>query len=207
MPLIKDGRPAIDPWTALDDGVEPAPGAPVIVSLERWRADRDALIARDGPLGLRLASGQTPAEVAGDLSRFALVALEFPKFSDGRAFSYARLLRERYGFAGEVRAVGEVLHDQLLFMHRCGFDAFEIASEDAVERWLDALGEVSVWYQPTGDGRPVALSLRQRRQAARAANGAANGKARANREGSDRLVPAVARAAGAERRLSGCWAC
>ena len=94
------------------------------------------------------------------------MALEFPKFGDGRAFSYARLLRERYGFTGEVRAVGEVLYDQLVFMHRCGFDAFEIAADDAAGRWLQALGEISVWYQPTADGRPSAMSLRQRRLAA-----------------------------------------
>ncbi len=209
MPLIKDGRLTEDPWTVLDDGAPAGAGAAVIVGLERWRAEREALIAREGPLGLRLRSDQSPAEVARDLSHFALVALEFPKFSDGRAFSYARLLRERYGFTGEVRAIGEVLHDQLVFMHRCGFDAFEIAAEDALDRWLAALGEISVWYQPTGDGRPVALSLRQRRQAARA--GVANGNGRAapdEKDDEDRLPPAAAaaRIIRPVRRLSGGWA-
>ena len=84
------------------------------------------------------------------------------KFNDGRAFSYARLLRERYGFQGEVRAVGEVLRDLLLYMHRCGFDAFEIDRQDAVERWQAALAEVSVWYQPTADGRSFTLRQRAR---------------------------------------------
>ena len=209
MPLIKDGRLAEDSWTVLDDDAPAAAGAPVIVGLERWRDERAALIAREGPLGLRLRSDQSPAEVAGDLTHFALVALEFPKFGDGRAFSYARLLRERYGFAGEVRAVGEVLHDQLVFMHRCGFDAFEIAAEDALDRWLAALGEISVWYQPTGDGRPVALSLRQRRQAARAGAAKGNGRWGSDEEDDeDRLPPAAAaaRIIRPVRRMPGGWA-
>ena len=176
MPLIKDGGLHEDFWTYLDgeDGVLPGPAVgpvvdgPVIVGLDRWRAEREALIGRNTALGLRLKSDQSPALVAEDLHRFAVIALEFPRFGDGRAYSYARLLRERYGYQGEVRAVGDVLRDQLLFMHRCGFDAFEIAApddHDALERWRAALGELSVWYQPTADGRPQAMSLRQRRLA------------------------------------------
>lgn len=171
MPLVKDGRVAEDPWIDLEDGAEAASGVPVIVSLERWQADRAHLVERSGRLGLRLKGDQSPALAAEDLPRFDLVALEFPKFNDGRAFSYARLLRERYGFGGEVRAVGEVLRDQLLFMHRCGFNAFEIAAEDALDRWLQAMSEISVWYQPTADGRPFATSLRQRRLAVRRERG------------------------------------
>ena len=166
MSLIKDGRLAEDPWTTLADEAETIPDGAVIVSLERWQAGREALLGRNAPLGLRLRSDQSPAQLVDDLPRFALVALEFPKFGDGRAYSYARLLRERYGYQGEVRAVGDVLRDQLVFMHRCGFDAFEIAADDAADRWLQALGEISVWYQPTADGRPSATSLRQRRLAA-----------------------------------------
>jgi uncharacterized protein (DUF934 family) len=97
-----------------------------------------------------------------------VVALEFPKFSDGRAFSYARLLRERYGYQGEVRAVGEVLRDLLLYMHRCGFNAYQVDRDDAGERWQAALEEMSVWYQPTADGRPFALRQRARAGAAKA---------------------------------------
>jgi len=162
MPLIKDGRVADDPWVRLGDEERPDAGASVIVSLERWQAERETLVGRNAPLGLWLRSDQSPAEVAEDLKYFSLVALEFPKFGDGRAFSYARLLRERFGFEGEVRAVGEVLRDLLLYMHRCGFDAFEIARDDAVERWQAALEEMSVWYQPTADGRPFVLRQRAR---------------------------------------------
>lgn len=167
MPLIKDGRLADDPWLRLADEDEVEVGVPVIVSLERWQAEREALAGRNAPLGLWLRADQSPAEVAEDLSYFGLIALEFPKFNDGRAFSYARLLRERYGFQGEVRAVGEVLRDALLFMHRCGFDAFTIDRDDAAARWEAALEELSVWYQPTADGRPFAMRERARALAAK----------------------------------------
>lgn len=169
MPLIKGGRVVEDIWRFVsDDAALPERGA-VIVSLERWQREREAMLARAAPLGVRLKAGQHPQSVADEIAAFALIALEFPKFTDGRAYSYARLLRERYGYRGELRAVGQVLRDQLLFMHRCGFDAFEIAKDDAVEAWLKALGEISVWYQPTADGRPPAFALRHPRELARAA--------------------------------------
>jgi uncharacterized protein (DUF934 family) len=167
MPLIKDGQVADDPWLRLADEEQPEAGQPVIVSLERWQAERETLMGRNAPLGLWLRADQSPAEVADDLRYFALVALEFPKFNDGRAFSYARLLRERYGYQGEVRAVGEVLRDLLLYMHRCGFSTFQIDRDDAAERWQAALEEVSVWYQPTADDRPFALRQRARARAAK----------------------------------------
>src|SRR3546814_2142105 len=88
-------------------------------------SDLERLRGHNGRLGLRLKSDQSPAGIAEDLGHFQLVALEFPRFGDGRAYSYARLLRERYGFKGELRAVGNVLRDQFLFMLRCGFDALD----------------------------------------------------------------------------------
>jgi uncharacterized protein (DUF934 family) len=91
-----------------------------------------------------------------------MIALEFPAFRDGRAYSYARLLRDRYGYTGELRAVGDVLLEQLHFMHRVGFDAFLIKDNDAIEAWQTALADISVWYQPTGDGRPSVIELRHR---------------------------------------------
>jgi uncharacterized protein (DUF934 family) len=166
MPLISNGRLADDSWAAVaDDEALPATG-PVIVSLDRWQADRDALLARGGLLGVRLASHQLAAEIAADLAHFDLVALEFPTFRDGRAYSTARLLRERYGFAGELRAVGNVLCDQFMFMHRCGFDAFEVADDRQAEAWHKAMNEISVWYQPAADGRVPVKTLRHFRSAA-----------------------------------------
>jgi uncharacterized protein (DUF934 family) len=159
MPLLKNGQVVADTWTLLPEGA--APEGDVIVSLERWQADRETLRAHNGRLGLRLKSDQSPAELAEDLDRFDLIALEFPRFGDGRAYSYARLLRERHGFAGELRAVGNVLRDQLFFMVRCGFDSFEVADDKAVAGWQEALSEISVLYQPTGDGRQTAFALRR----------------------------------------------
>jgi uncharacterized protein (DUF934 family) len=135
----------------------------VIVNLAQWQAQRDALLARGTPLGLRLHSDQSPEAIADDIQHFALIALEFPKFRDGRAYSYARLLRERYGFKGELRAVGDVLMEQVFFMVRTGFDAFDLQqSPDPVADFQTALRDFSVWYQPTGDGRPTAMQLRHR---------------------------------------------
>ncbi|MFQ6017561.1 MAG: DUF934 domain-containing protein [Kiloniellaceae bacterium] len=167
MPLIKDDKMTADPWvTVADDEALPEDGQP-IVSLDRWQSDRTELLRRNAPIGIRLKSDQPPNLIAEDLDHFAVVALEFPKFTDGRAFSYARLLRERYGYAGELRAVGNVLRDQLLFMQRCGFDAFEVAEGTPLEDWLKAKSEISVWYQPATDGRtPVSVLRRGRKEPA-----------------------------------------
>ncbi|TQV81938.1 DUF934 domain-containing protein [Denitrobaculum tricleocarpae] len=165
MPLIKEGVLAEDSWQSLADEDELREG-PIVVTLERWQSERDSLLARNTPLGVRLRSDQSPALVAEDLERFGLVALEFPKFNDGRAYSYARLLRDRYGFKGEVRAVGGVFRDQFLLMQRCGFDAFEVADKAAVEAWEKAISEISVTYQPGADARRPALALRRNRPAA-----------------------------------------
>jgi uncharacterized protein (DUF934 family) len=106
MPLIKDGKLVDDPWVALADDAPLPPADPVIVTLDRWRAERGELGQPGRALGIRLRSDESPAEIAEDLQHFALIALEFPVFRDGRAYSYARLLRERYGYAAELRAVG-----------------------------------------------------------------------------------------------------
>jgi uncharacterized protein (DUF934 family) len=153
MPLLKDGRVADDPWRHLDD--EPLPeGEPVTVSLKRWSSERDALCRRTRRIGLRLPNDAVPASLAQDIERFDLITLSFPRFTDGRAYSQARLLRSRLGFRGELRATGNVLRDQLLFMRRCGIDAFEVSERAVAENWLAALGDLDVFYQPAEDGRP-----------------------------------------------------
>ena len=167
MALVKDGVLAEDTWAhaQVDDDLNAVAG-PVFVSLELWQSARQRLSGRNAPIGLRLKSEQSPELIAQDLDKFAAIALEFPKFTDGRAYSHARILRERLGFTGELRAVGNVLRDQLLFMHRCGFDAFEIADAATAASWGEALHDFSVWYQPTGDGRAATASLRHLRRAA-----------------------------------------
>ena len=164
MSLIKNGTLVTDEYVDAS-AAEAIPAAgPVIVSFEQWQTNRDALLARGAPVGVRLKSDQSPELIADDVAKLALVALEFPKFRDGRAYSYARLLRERYGFKGELRAVGDVLLEQLFFMVRVGFDAFDVQqSPDPVAAFQTALSDFSVWYQPAADGRPTAMQLRRRR--------------------------------------------
>ena len=105
MALVKNKAVIEDPYTDVTETEDvPATGA-VLVSLERWQAERGALAGRADPIGVRLASDQSPELIADDLGSLSLVALEFPAFKDGRAYSYAHLLRDKYGFTGEVRAV------------------------------------------------------------------------------------------------------
>ncbi len=169
MSLIKDGRLVEDVWTAVADDA-PLPDGPVIVSLTRFRAERDALLARATPLGVLLKSSERAKELGEDARHLALVAIDFPTFRDGRGYSTARTLRERWGFRGELRAVGEVLRDQLLFMRRCGIDAFqmpdELTGEQALATWQKAMGEFTVFYQPAADGLEPASRLRRLREAA-----------------------------------------
>ena len=161
MALLRNGALTADAWVHTGDD-EPLPdGAAAIVGLARWQAERDALLARQAPVGIRLRSDESPAAIAGDLDRFGVVALEFPVFKDGRSFSHARLLRERYGYRGEVRAFGHILRDQYLFLDRCGVDAIEVKDESAVEEWRRAASEFSVWYQPAADSRRPIAALRR----------------------------------------------
>jgi len=160
MALIKNGALVEDIFTVVgDDDAYPSSGA-VVVSLERWQSDRARLLDRMDPVGVRLKSDQSPELIADDLGRISMVALEFPQFRDGRAYSYARILRERFAFDGEIRAVGDVLMEQLHFMLRTGFDAFEINSDDPLGQYNKAQSDFSVWYQPAADGRPTATQLR-----------------------------------------------
>lgn len=162
MALLKNGQIVADGWRHIGDDEALPDSGPIIVSLARWQRDRDALAAR-GSLGLILKSDQAPASIAGDLAHFDLVALDFPRFQDGRAYSYARLLRERFKFTGELRAVGNVLRDQLLFMRRCGIDAFELPETADIREWLKAFEDFSVFYQRATDKARAAAELRDRR--------------------------------------------
>ncbi len=150
-PIWRDGAFHADAWQAMpEDGALPDRPTPIILPKKRWLAERGDLDGRNAPLGLLISAGETVDDIAGDLARFALVALSFPKFSDGRAFSTARLLREKHGFAGELRAVGNVLADQIPFMRRVGFDSFDIANAPTRRALAEGrLAEVTLHYQPT----------------------------------------------------------
>ena len=130
--LYSNGAFVDDTWRYLADQ-DPLPiEGRAIVSLTRWRAEQLQLVALGVPLGVKVEVGDTIDALADDIGRLALVALSFPKFTDGRSYSKGRLLREQYGFKGEIRAVGEVLLDQIPLMLRCGFDAFEVGHEPTI---------------------------------------------------------------------------
>lgn len=147
MPLLEAGRFVEDRWHALADG-EPIPAAgQIIVPLPRLLAEADRFTGFAGRLGVRLEPGQRVEQLEAWLDRLALVVLSFPAFTDGRAFSTARILRERYRFAGEIRAVGDVLVDRYQFMRQCGFDTFEVTDERSLASWADAHVEMTLTYQ------------------------------------------------------------
>lgn len=162
MPLIRHGRIAHDPFQRVADGVPFPVEGPVLVGLARWQEERGLIEPRNTAVGVHLKPADSVEQLAGDLDRLALVALEFPKFNDGRAFSQARLLRQRYGYKGEIRATGRVLRDQLLFMHRSGFDSYEVGEDITPEILAAATGSFSVAYQPAADGGRPAMALRHR---------------------------------------------
>jgi uncharacterized protein (DUF934 family) len=145
--------------TVADDAVLPE-GA-LIVSLTRLRRDRDALLERNTPLGVKLSSDQSPELIGSDLERLSLVVLEFPKFRDGRPFSWARMLRTRLRFKGEIRATGDFLYDQISHMKRVGFDAWELPASVTPELFKRAFSEMSNVYQPSADGRKTIRELRR----------------------------------------------
>ena len=151
MRIIKQREIVEDDWQHVDDGA-PLPEGKVIVSLSRWNAERETLIGRrNSGLGIQLAAGEHADDIAADLDNFEVVALSFPSFRDGRAYTTARLLRGHYGFKGELRATGDVLRDQIFFMHRVGFDAFEVKEGRSIEDALKAFDDFKVTYQPSAD--------------------------------------------------------
>ena len=148
-----------DPFTAVSDD-QPTPPGDVIISLARFQTEGEGLLGEGRAVGVRVESDEAVEALAYDLPRIAVVALAFPKFGDGRAYSYARLLRERFGFKGEVRAVGDVLREQAGYMVRCGFDAFEPADGSTVDVWERAARRYRHVYQRSTDGRSPAFAER-----------------------------------------------
>jgi uncharacterized protein (DUF934 family) len=139
---------------------EPLPAGDVILSWTRFQAEGERLWREGRRLGLRLAPAEDPLEIAPFLPHLYLVALEFPKFRDGRPYSAARLLRERLGWHGQLRAVGDVLLEQAPQMIRCGFDAFQPADGSGPESWTRAGARFAFVYQRAADHREPAFALR-----------------------------------------------
>jgi uncharacterized protein (DUF934 family) len=161
MPLVKAGKIVEDQYVRVEDDAPLPDGVPVLLTAARFLADARELAERDAPVGVIWPNDRRVAELAPFVDRLALIALIFPKFKDGRAYSQARLLRERYGFRGELRAAGEVLRDQFQFLLRSGFDALEVKKPADAAAFAQAAARFSVFYQPSADGRLPALRRRQ----------------------------------------------
>jgi uncharacterized protein (DUF934 family) len=162
MPLLKNGKIVDDVWAFVPDEHDLSPGGCVTVSLSRFLSQEDQLTARNEAVGVRLEPSDDPGLLATHLDRVRLIELNFPKYTDGRAFSQAELLRRRYGYAGELRAVGQVLHDQLAMMVRTGFDAMVLDTVNPEAIYQSAVGEFSEAYQPAADGRLSVFEKRHR---------------------------------------------
>lgn len=150
--LIKDRVIIDDTWALIRPATDGAlPELPVqgdvIVPLVLWQTQRESLLARKSKLGVWLAPNDEPEVIAADLDKFAVIAVDFPQFTDGRGYSIAHLLRERYQYNGELRAIGDVLQDQIFYLHRCGFNAFAVRADKNIESALKALQDFSEVYQ------------------------------------------------------------
>lgn len=160
MPLVKGNTVVADEFIHLADDAElPAEGA-VLIPAARFLADPEAFLSRKDKPGVIWPNNRDVDELLPYLDRLAAVALVFPVFRDGRAYTQARLLRERFKFQGELRATGQVLRDQFVFMLRAGFDAFEVKKQSDAEAFANVAKRYSVFYQPTGDGRITAFHRR-----------------------------------------------
>ncbi|MGE0115783.1 MAG: DUF934 domain-containing protein [Steroidobacteraceae bacterium] len=143
--IIKQREVIADQWRYAEEGVD-APA--LIVSLTQWQAERDSLLTSGKQLGVKLAPADKVESIAQDVSRLALIALEFGGIGEGRGYSRAHILRRRHGFTGELRAVGKIQRDQLFYMARCGFDAFELPESADFDAALTAFNDYTVAYQP-----------------------------------------------------------
>ena len=164
--IIKNDRVVEDAWNILklDENDTPdsvtLPAGPTLIPLAVWQARRNEIISTGAPIGIWLDSHEGPETIADDLARFTVIGVNFPKFTDGRGYSTARLLRERYGYRGELRAIGDVQQDQLFLLKRCGFDAFAIRADKDIRTALAGLDDFSETYQAAVD-QPLPLFRRR----------------------------------------------
>ena len=168
MPLVKNNSIVADDFVHVADA-DAIPDGAVLVPAARFLVDPEGLLKRNGKVGVIWPNSKNVAELVPWLDRIAAIALVFPSFRDGRAYSQARLLRERHGFGGELRATGQVLRDQFVIMLRSGFDAFEVRKDSDAAKFAEVTKRYTVFYQPTGDRRETAS---QHRLAAAHAEGA-----------------------------------
>lgn len=156
--LIKDGEIVDDSFFLVEaqesDGLTLPPAA-TLVKLSVWHKYRDALISHPYPKGVQLAPDEFAESIADDLERLDLIAIEFPMFTDGRGYSTAAALRDRYGFRGELRAVGDIFKDTLFYQQRCGFNSFSVRPDQNIADALQGLKTFSISYQGAADSPPL----------------------------------------------------
>jgi uncharacterized protein (DUF934 family) len=162
--LLRDRHIVVDEWLYVAEAAADA-SAPLIVTFAQWQMEPDIWIGRGSPLGVVLSPAHNVEQLAPDLEYFSLIAAEFSGPSEGRGYSQARLLRERWNFKGELRATGYVRRDQLFFMARCGFNSFELPEAD-LEDAHTAFSTFSAAYQPSND---LGLAVKLRRDIAASA--------------------------------------
>ena len=162
MRVIKDDKVIEDNWTRLDTVVaeQPIPDGDLIVPFSFWMQHADTLASRKGNTAVCLNGEDKIQDIANHIGKFNLIALDFPAFKDGRCYTHARLLRDRYGFKGDLRAVGDVLRDQLFYMKRCGFSSFFIRKDKDIEDALKAFKDFTIKYQTAADGALPVYKLR-----------------------------------------------
>ena len=161
--IVASGRIEADNWQLLDTPAALAAAldnagsthASVLVPLALWLEERTALLDTQHELGVLLEGNEDPAQLAEDIERLGLIAVRIPRFADGRSYSVARLLRGRYRYRGELRAVGDVLHDQLFYLMRVGFDAFALRADQDPQTAQAALEAFSAPYQGSSDQPPL----------------------------------------------------
>ncbi|MFZ0257028.1 MAG: DUF934 domain-containing protein [Gammaproteobacteria bacterium] len=164
MQIIRNRAVVSDHWRHLPDAAAVSVTGSdegIIVSLPRWQRDRQALLTCGTDLGVRLSTADGLEPIAPDLGCFKVIALEFGVFTDGRGYSQARLLRQRYGYSGEIRARGDFLQDQVAFLERCGVNAFEIPADQNIGQTLKAFAEISITYQPAADTEELIFHRRR----------------------------------------------
>ena len=149
--IIKDRKIVDDPWIVIHDLAEIPAKADIIVTVAFWHSHHDELLLHKGRLGVWVKPDDDVADIEDDLEYFDVIAIDFPTFSDGRGYSSAQLLRTRYGYAGELRAVGDVLRDQMFYMQRVGFNAFAVRADRDMTDALKSLSDFSEVYQGSAD--------------------------------------------------------
>ena len=159
--LLKDGLVVDDLWTLLEDGIESLPKTGnLLLSSSQWQRFSSELEQRQGETGVWLEGNEEISDIVESLIKLPIIAIKFPKFVDGRGFSLARLLRERYHFSGELRAIGDIIRDQLYLLKHSGFNAFQLSQDTDLKQAAESLTDFSENYQTT-NAQPIPLFRRR----------------------------------------------